>query len=74
MDRQIKILVVLSGLSAGGAETMYMNLYRKLDKTKYKIDFLVFPSNNGFYADEVKRNGKNNYAFAEHSESLGDDF
>lgn len=57
MDRQIKILVVLSGLSAGGAETMYMNLYRKLDKTKYKIDFLVFPSNNGFYADEVKRNG-----------------
>ena len=38
--------------------TSYMKLYKKADKAMY----------------EVKRNGKNNYAFAEHSESLGDDF
>jgi glycosyltransferase EpsF len=53
----IRVLAVLSTLSAGGAETMYINLYRKLDKTKYKIDFLIFGDRNGFYADEVMRNG-----------------
>ncbi len=54
---EIRVLAVMSGLSAGGAETMYMNLYRKLDKTKYRIDFLIFGSDRDFYADEVRKNG-----------------
>ena len=54
---KVKVLAVLSGLSAGGAETMYMSLYRKLDKTKYIIDFLIFGDDNAFYADEVKKSG-----------------
>lgn len=53
----IKILVVLSSLSTGGAETMYMNIYRRLDKTKYKIDFLTFGTNDDFYASEIIKNG-----------------
>ena len=54
---KIKVLAVLSGLSAGGAETMYMNLYRKIDKTKFEIDFLIFGDDNAFYTDEVKKSG-----------------
>ncbi len=53
----VRILAIMSNLSAGGAETMYMNLYRKLDKTRYKIDFLVFGGPDAFYSEEVKRNG-----------------
>lgn len=54
---KVKVLAVLSGLSAGGAETMYMNLYRKMDKSQFAIDFLIFGDDNAFYADEVKRSG-----------------
>lgn len=56
---KVKVLAVLSGLSAGGAETMYMNLYRKMDKMRFAIDFLIFGEDNAFYADEVKKSGSN---------------
>lgn len=52
-----KVLVVLSGLSAGGAETMYINLYRKMDKDYFSIDFLTFSKTNEFYTKEVKKCG-----------------
>lgn len=52
-----KILVVLSGLNAGGAETMFINLYRKIDKEKYAFDFLVFSDADGFYSEEIKKDG-----------------
>ena len=40
--KEIKILQVIGGLNRGGAETMLMNLYRKIDSQKYKFDFLVY--------------------------------
>lgn len=52
-----KVLAVLSGLSAGGAETMYINLYRKMDKARFAIDFLIFGDDDAFYAKEVKKCG-----------------
>ena len=39
---KVRVLAVLSGLSAGGAETMYINLFRKLNKEKFSVDFCSF--------------------------------
>ena len=33
----IRVLQVLGGLNLGGAETMVMNLYRRIDKSKYNL-------------------------------------
>lgn len=53
----MKILQVFGSLQRGGAETMFMNLYRGLDHEKYKIDFLVKERTDNGYEDEVLRNG-----------------
>lgn len=54
---KVKVLAVLSGLSAGGAETMYINLYRNMNKERFAVDFLIFGNDDAFYADEVKKSG-----------------
>lgn len=54
---KVRVLAVLSGLSAGGAETMYINLFRNLNKEKFSVDFLIFGKDDAFYADEVKKSG-----------------
>lgn len=53
----MKILQVFGSLQRGGAETMFMNIYRGLDHEKYKIDFLVKERTNNGYEDEVIKNG-----------------
>ncbi len=53
----IRVLEVMSGLSAGGAETMMMNILRNIDREKYKIDFLIFESEPTFYTSEVESYG-----------------
>ena len=36
----IRILHVLGGLDAGGAETFVMNIYRNIDRNKFQFDFI----------------------------------
>ena len=36
-----RLLCIVGGMNAGGAETFLMKLYRALDKTKYQMDFAV---------------------------------
>lgn len=57
--KEIKILQVIGGLNRGGAETMLMNLYRKIDRQKYKFDFLVYVTDDkkADYEDEILQNG-----------------
>lgn len=38
-NSQQRVLHVLSGMNRGGAETMVMNLYRKMDRSKVQFDF-----------------------------------
>lgn len=54
MEKKIRILQVLTLMNKGGAETMVMNYYRALDKTKYQFDFLVHRSERGAYDDEIE--------------------
>ena len=48
-----KLLCLISNMNAGGAETFLMKIYRKLDRTKYQMDFCVNIREKGFYDDEI---------------------
>lgn len=47
----IRVLHVFASLDRGGAETMLMNIYRNIDRTKVQFDFVV-NDNNEEYAYE----------------------
>lgn len=49
----IRVLHVVGIMDAGGAETMIMNLYRNIDRSKVQFDFLVHRDKQGFYDKEI---------------------
>lgn len=53
----IRILQVATVMNRGGLETMLMNYYRKLDRTKVQFDFLVNRFERGHYDDEIEAMG-----------------
>lgn len=58
MDRQpIRVLNMFTVMDRGGAETMVMNYYRHIDRTKVQFDFLVHREKRGAYDDEIERMG-----------------
>lgn len=61
MEQKIRILQVLTIMGRGGAETMVMNYYRALDKSKYQFDFLVHRQERGAYDDEIEQLGGHIY-------------
>lgn len=44
-------------LDRGGAESMCMNLYRKIDKTKIQFDFVKHTNEKGAFEDEINELG-----------------
>lgn len=52
-----RLLCIVSAMNTGGAETFLMKLYRKLDKSKYQMDFCVNVFEKGFYDDEIESLG-----------------
>ncbi|WLR42781.1 glycosyltransferase family 1 protein [Bacillus carboniphilus] len=55
MERPIRVLHVVVNMNRGGAETLLMNLYRKIDHTKIQFDFLT--CKEGIFDDEIKQLG-----------------
>jgi len=53
----VRLLCLVSAMNAGGAETFLMKLYRKLDRTKYQMDFCVNVQEPAFYDAEIKSLG-----------------
>lgn len=53
----IRILHVVGSMDRGGAETMLMNLYRKMDKDKIQFDFVVHSMKKGDFDDEIRTLG-----------------
>ena len=53
----IKVLQIFTTLNIGGAESMIMNYYRQLDKSKIQFDFLVHRPDKGAFEDEIKELG-----------------
>ena len=49
----IRVLNVFMVLDRGGAETLVMNLYRNMDRTKIQFDFMVHGNQIGAYEEEI---------------------
>lgn len=56
-EKPIRVLQVLTIMNLGGAETMIMNYYRHIDKTKVQFDFLLHREDKGFFDDEIESLG-----------------
>ena len=74
MSEPIRVLQVLGVLNRGGAESMIMNLYRKVDKAQVQFDFVVHTEKECAFDDEVRAlggrifaapryNGKNHFSY-----------
>lgn len=48
----VRVLHVFGGLGTGGTESLIMNWYRNIDRSKIQFDFLVRSSDNN-YVDEI---------------------
>ena len=53
----IHILQSVSNMDRGGIESMLMNYYRYLDRTRFQFDFLVNKKKPGFFDDEIRALG-----------------
>lgn len=61
MDKPIRVLEVFHSVDCGGAESMIMNLYRKIDRDKVQFDFLIHTTEKCFFEEEIKSLGGNIY-------------
>ena len=57
----IRVLQVVTSMNRGGLETMIMNYYRKIDKTRVQFDFLEHRDFKSDYTDEILSMGGNIY-------------
>ena len=49
----IRVLHVIGIMNRGGAETMIMNLYRKMDRNRVQFDFVVHTDEVAIYDEEI---------------------
>ena len=54
-----KLLCIVGGMAAGGAETFLMKMYRSLSRDDYQMDFCVTTNKKEFYDDEIIKMGGN---------------
>ena len=52
-----RILHIVGSMDRAGAETMIMNLYREIDRSKFQFDFLCFGNKPGDYDSEIESLG-----------------
>lgn len=57
MSKKIRILNLFTVMNRGGAETMVMNYYRAVDRSKVQFDFMVHREERGAYDDEIEALG-----------------
>ncbi|WP_394907284.1 glycosyltransferase [uncultured Mesonia sp.] len=52
-----RILHITGSMDRGGAETMIMNLYRNIDRSKFQFDFIFFTTKESDYEKEILKYG-----------------
>ena len=52
-NESLRILLLFTIMNRGGAESMVMNYYRKMDRSKIQFDFLVHRPEKGAFEDEI---------------------
>ena len=66
----IRVLHIVNIMNRGGLETMIMNLYRNIDRTKVQFDFLTHSTQRGDYDDEIKELGGKKYSVVSRRQGL----
>ncbi|WP_298998229.1 glycosyltransferase family 1 protein [Flagellimonas sp. S174] len=56
-DKPIRVLQVINSMNRGGAETMVMNYYRNMDRSKVQFDFLVHTNSANAFDTEIRAMG-----------------
>ena len=59
----IRVLHYIGSLELGGSQSMVMNLYRHIDRTKIQFDFIVDKKNSFYYKDEIESLGGQVFIF-----------
>lgn len=54
-----RVLHIVGKMDRAGAETMIMNLYRHIDRSKVQFDFITFTKDQGDYDEEILSLGGN---------------
>ena len=62
-NKQIRILQYIGSLNIGGSQSMIMEIYRKIDKSKIQFDFIIDRKNETLYEDEILKLGGRVYKF-----------
>ena len=57
MAEPIRVLQIVTYMGRGGLETMLMNYYRHIDRSKVQFDFLTHRAERHEYDDEIERLG-----------------
>ena len=57
MSEPIRVLNVVGRMGIGGIETLIMNIYRNIDKSKVQFDFLMHMGSGGAYEEEIRALG-----------------
>lgn len=52
-----RVLHIVGAMNRGGTETMLMNLYRNIDRSKIQFDFVSFIEEEAHYDEEIKSLG-----------------
>lgn len=60
-SQPIRVLEVFGRMNRGGAEAMIMNLYRKMDRSKVQLDFMVHTTEHCQFDDEIEQLGGHIY-------------
>ena len=60
----IRVLQMIGSLGVGGSQTMILNIYRNIDRTKMQFDFVVDHTDpyHSYFVEEVKAMGAKVYA------------
>lgn len=56
-QKPIRVLQIVTHMNRGGLETMLMNYYRNIDRSKVEFDFLVHREERADYDDEIEMLG-----------------
>lgn len=56
-ESPVRVLMVFTILNRGGAETMVMNYFRRMDRNRVVFDFLVHRQERGAYENEIEHLG-----------------
>ena len=53
----IRVLHMIASLDVGGSQTMMMNIYRNIDRSKIQFDFVIDRPKETYFAPEIRNLG-----------------